>query len=94
MKVFRDKETGKRYVVGDSYTGIDERIGELQDLGYIGEETKPDEDSADGSLKDVGGGNYELPNGEKIKGKKAALEALKKLESGGVDPNADNPGKG
>ncbi|PDY18268.1 hypothetical protein COM83_25930, partial [Bacillus cereus] len=27
----------------------------------------------------VGGGYYELPNGEKIKGKDAALEALKQL---------------
>lgn len=32
-------------------------------------------------LKHLGGGYYELPNGDKVKGKEAALEALKALEA-------------
>jgi len=32
-------------------------------------------------LTHVGGGHYLLPNGEKIKGKEAALEAIKALEA-------------
>ncbi|GBF73060.1 hypothetical protein PA598K_01345 [Paenibacillus sp. 598K] len=83
-KVFRDKNTGKRYPVGSVYTGEDaERIEELQEKGYLADEpveSKAPEDPAE-ELKQVGKGVYELPNGEKVKGKEAALEALAKLNA-------------
>ena len=42
---------------------------------------KRTEDKTDNlELNYLGGGYYELPNGEKVKGKAAALEALKALE--------------
>ena len=40
------------------------------------QEEKPDPYQA---IKHVGGGNYELPNGEKVKGKEAAAQRLAEL---------------
>ncbi len=39
--------------------------------------------------KHIGGGWYELPNGEKVKGKDEALEAMAKLEKGGNEEGGD-----
>ncbi|WP_340395290.1 hypothetical protein [Paenibacillus sp. FSL E2-0177] len=44
LKVFRDKETKKRYIVGASFPGEDpERIAELQEGGYLAVEPQAPE---------------------------------------------------
>lgn len=59
---------------GDSYTHDDEkRIAFLIEKGYLEKEQQSVE------VKHVGGGWYELPNGEKIKGKEAAEKAALEL---------------
>ncbi|EJW14160.1 hypothetical protein M5X00_29440 [Paenibacillus alvei] len=53
-------------------------IHEIEEDGSKGEEDFP---------KHAGGGTYELSNGEKVKGKKEAIEAEKALKS---DANVDH----
>lgn len=44
LKVFRDKETQKRYIVGASFPGDSpERIAELQERGYLAAEPQAPE---------------------------------------------------
>lgn len=77
-KTFTDKETLDGYNEGDIYESNDsERVAFLQEEGFL--KSDPDEEG----IKHVGGGYYELPDGEKIKGKEAALEALKEVEQKG-----------
>ena len=76
-KSFRDKNTKKVYRKGDSYSHADEnRIAFLIERGFLGEKSKqpPKEE-----IKHVGGGWYQLSNGEKVKGKEAAVSAAKEL---------------
>ena len=47
------------------------------------ENTTPDETG----LMNLGGGYYKLPNGEKVRGRDKALEALNQLKDGEVDGN-------
>jgi hypothetical protein len=75
---FLDKtDNRKLYTKDDFYTHKDsDRINLLLDKGFIRElQKKPPESK----IKHVGGGYYELPNGERIQGKE---EAIKALESG------------
>jgi hypothetical protein len=75
---FRDKETLDLFGVGDSYYTEDpERAKHLQQEGYLGEEVQVD--SEEDWPKHVGGGHYELPDGNKVKGKDNALKALADL---------------
>ncbi|KSU89816.1 hypothetical protein AS180_00150 [Priestia veravalensis] len=72
IKAFTDKETLTCYSPGEVYEGEDEeRFNVLQELGYI-------KKSVDESFfpRHVGGGYYELPNGEKIKGKDQAIKLM------------------
>lgn len=77
--------------------GINRNKGDIVDLpqgllvlwkekGYCKEKEEepptPPEPPQEPELNHVGGGYYLLPNGEKIKGKEAALEALKALKGG------------
>jgi hypothetical protein len=92
IKPFRDKHTGDLFGKGDAYLTEDEqRAKYLQEWGYLGEEVEqvqPKEDAEEieiedeNGIKHVGGGYYELPNGEKIKGKQEALAALEKMKDG------------
>lgn len=61
------------------YTEDPERAKYLQDWGYLGEEVE-EEAKEDDQIKHVGGGYYELPNCEKVKGKENAFDALKDLQ--------------
>ncbi|MBY6276148.1 MULTISPECIES: hypothetical protein [Bacillota] len=93
IKPFRDKYTGDLFGKGAEYFTEDEKRAKyLQEWGYIGKEIKQEndeesdeeiknEDDEDG-LKHVGGGYYELPNGEKVKGKQNAIAELEKLKDG------------
>jgi hypothetical protein len=89
IKPFRDKYTKDLYGKGDEYFTEDEKRAKyLQEWGYIGKEIEHEndeeienEDDEDG-IKHVGGGYYELPNGEKVKGKQNAIAELEKLKDG------------
>lgn len=75
---FLDKtDNRKLYKKGDFYSHKDDdRIAFLIDKGFLKEtQKKPPEEK----VKHVGGGYYELPNGERVQGKE---EAIKALESG------------
>lgn len=74
-KKFRDRPTLVIYSVGQTYPGDDEDYTQLLlDKGYI------EEVSVESGLKHLGAGYYELPNGEKVRGKDKAEEALKALQ--------------
>lgn len=74
LKKFRDKGSGKIYDIGSSYEAEEERAGYLQKLGYIGQDV-PAETSEEWP-KHAGGGVFELPNGEKVRGKAKAIELM------------------
>lgn len=66
-------------------------ISWFKSSGYEVEEAKPEEEPADENEDDaedeefpkhVGGGNYELSDGSKVKGKEKAAEAEAQLEAG------------
>lgn len=78
VKAFIDKNTNIGYSVGDTFeSGDSERVSFLQEEGYLYKEVE--EETPEG-IKHVGGGYYELPNGDKVKGKENALKALEELE--------------
>ncbi|ELK38878.1 hypothetical protein D478_27374 [Brevibacillus agri BAB-2500] len=80
---FIDKDTGLLIKSGDVFEADDERAEQLKEKQVIGKEVQEqqeDDPDLDG-LKKLGGGYYELPNGEKVKGKENALEALKALSA-------------
>jgi hypothetical protein len=83
---FIDKNTKEHYAVGSVYESDDaDRISFLQEKGFL-EAENDQEESQDTNEVDqyhTGGGYYELPNGEKVRGKEKALEALKALEQAG-----------
>lgn len=76
---FIDKETKQEYKKGDSYKHKDaERVAFLVEKGFL-EVNKKD---GSNTIKNTGGGWFELPNGDKVQGKDEALSALEALESG------------
>ncbi|WAH38614.1 hypothetical protein [Alicyclobacillus dauci] len=84
---FEDAVEGVRRKVGDVIDVDDNRAKVLSDIGVIvvGE---PD----DSGLIHLGGGFYQLPNGEKVRGKQKALEALTKQQDPPVqDPASQDP---
>ncbi|WP_028975926.1 hypothetical protein [Sporolactobacillus terrae] len=94
LNAFVDKETRKEYSSGSIYPSSDiERIRFLQEKGFLemdapaetptkekADDKEVDETELPSELKHLGGGVYELPNGEHVKGKKKALEELKNLK--------------
>lgn len=76
---FYDKtDNGKRYSKGDFYSHEDDdRIALLVDKGFI---KKTQKESPEEKINHVGGGYYELPNGERVRGKEEALSALESGE--------------
>ncbi len=76
IKKFRDKLTKKTYQKGDSYShDSEDRIAFLVEKGFLERSQHPLENE----VTHVGGGWYELSNGEKVKGKEAAEKAAKEL---------------
>lgn len=87
LKTFRDRESGRKYFPDQPFDTEDkERIDLLLEGNYI------EPSYEDGELKHVGAGYYELPNGEKVRGKEKAEEALKALQEQTGD-DADVAGK-
>lgn len=75
---FKCRYTGKIYHVGDEYDG--EYLEEMQSKGYvekISTEKNPE------WPKHIGGGLYELSNGDKVKGKNAAIAAQAEIDNTG-----------
>lgn len=79
IKSFTDKESKNAFYRGSKFKGKEKRVNELVKAGYLEkvEATVKKEvvETAD-QLKSIGGGYYELPNGEKVQGKENALKAL------------------
>lgn len=75
----------KVFMQGEHVTVTDDDVRMLQGQGKIGgrvaetASVKPPEQAVmpKAEPKHLGGGYYELPNGEKVRGKKAAEEAMK-----------------
>lgn len=88
LKNFRDKtDNDKLYQRNGKDNGVYEskdvkRIEFLVKEGFI-EASSNDEGGQTSEPVHVGGGYYELPNGEKVKGKEEAIAALKELEARG-----------
>ncbi|MFD1675412.1 hypothetical protein [Alicyclobacillus fodiniaquatilis] len=91
---FRDKETGKLVCKGSTIEADDERAKALQKAGVIGADPVSDDDTGDLEIKHLGGGVYLLPNGEKVKGKEAAIAALANIEAGDGDGAKTGDGTG
>ncbi|OMF28310.1 hypothetical protein [Paenibacillus sp. FSL H8-0259] len=78
LKVFRDKETQKRYIVGASYPGKDpERITELQEAGYLAAEPQAQDAPKSGEKKE----------------KEPDVQTPDKGKADEVTPDADDAGK-
>lgn len=76
LKPFKDKQdNGRRYQLNDWYPrfGLEantKRVDELVGLGYIHKE----DEEVEQFPKHVGGGWYELSNGERVQGKDEAIK--------------------
>lgn len=89
IREFVDKDTQKFHRLNSEYRSKDlKRMNLLAEKGYIVFEA-PEESTEEASdreesveMEHVGGGIYELPNGQRVRGKAAALEALKALQTG------------
>lgn len=73
------------FPIGQEITVGEKEANELVEGGYAQYVDVPKTESENpvietDQLKHVGGGWFELPNGEKVKGKEEALEALKELQ--------------
>lgn len=90
---FIDKESGEEIKAGSVFEAIDEEHeARLRAAGVIGKEA-PAEDNKDSDKteypKHVGGGTFELSNGEKVKGKEEATAKQAELDAAGTS-DADN----
>ncbi|WP_227397348.1 hypothetical protein [Jeotgalibacillus aurantiacus] len=71
-RLLKDKD-GTYYKKDDLYTNTSQtRIDELIDKGFL----VAADAEVKAELKHLGGGHYELPNGEKVRGKEKAIAAL------------------
>lgn len=86
---FYDAETGELIKVGSTIEADEEREEVLRAADVIGKESKEAPDGEE-RPKHLGGGTYELSNGERVKGKEAAEEAEEKLKAGETNAKADN----
>lgn len=84
VKSFTGKKEKQNFIRGHKFKGTEKRVQELTDAGYLEKVDMPkveaavknvNPETAD-QLKHVGGGYYELPNGEKVQGKENAEKAL------------------
>jgi len=74
---FKCRYTDKIYHVGDEYDG--EHLEEMQKKGYVEKEVSVIEEKPEWP-KHVGGGVYQLSNGDKVKGKDAAIAAQAEID--------------
>jgi hypothetical protein len=81
---FTEDEKRVKYLQEWGYLGEEvEQVQSEEDAEEDAEEVEGEDKTEDeNGVKHVGGGYYELPNGEKIKGKQEALVALAKMKDG------------
>lgn len=82
---FNDLELGRRREIGETMEPDDERAERLvaaKVIRALREGEGDNTDNTDNELVHLGGGFYQLPNGEKVRGKDKALEALVQLKAG------------
>ncbi|MFF0831017.1 hypothetical protein ACFYU8_29680 [Brevibacillus sp. NPDC003359] len=99
MKKFRvtsdfiDIDTDELVKAGEIIEADDDRAEQLREKQVIGKEVQEqqDDDADLDGLKKLAGGYYELPNGDKVRGKDNAIESLKALNAAttGTDPKTD-----
>lgn len=78
---FRDKDTKVVYKKNDIYEGNEKRVAHLVKRGRLEPSKSNDkkqevEQEKANDMKHVGGGWYEISNGERVKGKEKAQEAM------------------
>lgn len=77
------------FLIGTVVTFDEKEAEQLVDGGYAEyvDEVQEEQETESSTLNiedyHVGGGYYELPNGDKVRGKEKAEEALKELEEAG-----------
>lgn len=78
IRDFHDNETDDLYKKNQFYSHSDEgRVDFLIEKGFLTEKSKqPPKEVEEDYPKHIGGGYYELPNGDKVKGKKEAKKAM------------------
>jgi hypothetical protein len=86
IRPFICKDTKKPYSLRDTYSHEKAaRVSHLMDEGFLQKKDLKQEPEADKvettelEPEHIGGGYYKLPNGDKVQGKKAALEAMKEV---------------
>ncbi|MED1801788.1 hypothetical protein [Brevibacillus porteri] len=92
---FINKDTDELVKAGDVIEADDDRAEQLREKQVIGKEVQEQqEDDADlDGLKKLAGGYYELPNGDKVRGKDNAIEALKKLNANTTEADQKTDGE-
>lgn len=85
---FRCKESKEIYKKDDTYRHDSAaRVSSLMKQGFLQqkdlkEDTAAAEENTSLDFEHVGGGFYQLPDGSKVKGKKAAAQKLEELRNG------------
>lgn len=95
-------DTGERvFFPGDIITGLkkkdEEELVACGACRYLGDAPADDDEKPtldESGLVNLGGGVYQLPNGEKVRGKEKALEALAELNKGDEDKDSNPDGSG
>lgn len=89
ISTFVDKNTKNFYSVGNVYESDDsDRIAYLVDKGFLEGDKEITPSKPDGNNDEeidkyhIGGGYYQFPNGEKVRGKENAIEVLEKIKAG------------
>ncbi|MDQ0158965.1 hypothetical protein [Alkalibacillus salilacus] len=83
LKRFKDKHTGERFGPGDTVDWNDkDRVQSAVNRGLLEDDTgflEAKSKQPPNEPKHVGGGYYELPNGDRVRGKEKAEKALKEM---------------
>ncbi|TQR29398.1 hypothetical protein [Brevibacillus brevis] len=92
---FIDIDTDELVKAGDIIEADDDRAELLREKQVIGKEVQEqqDDDHDLEGLKKLAGGYYELPNGDKVRGKDNAIEALKVLNAATTDKDQKTDGE-
>lgn len=80
VRAFQDKYTSKHYSIGNTFESQDfERVSYLIEKGFLENKELPKPDVNE--PVHIGAGYYELPNGEKVRGKSKAFKKWSDLNA-------------
>jgi hypothetical protein len=89
-RAFKCRISGEHYNKGAAFPCDDaQRVAELQEKGHLGDKAHQGPGPED--IKSLGGGHYQLPNGEKVRGKEEALKKLEELQIPPAEGAAGDP---